>query len=148
MTKRWPLWHKPASDALVSPRLCDSLRSIINTGSHLLLDQSLSGFQSHCQFALCLWCMDVFWSRWLLVFLSCQQLWWKWGLRFLLQSQRGRPHCWSPLRAPAWSLRPPALLYSPLEHRDNIVQSDHFILKSTRSATWTRNWFVRSCHAI
>lgn len=31
---------------------CDGLRSIINMGSYLLLDQSSSGFQSHCQFAL------------------------------------------------------------------------------------------------
>lgn len=44
----------------------ESLCLIINMGSCLLLDQSLSGFQSHCQSALCLWWIDVFWRRWLL----------------------------------------------------------------------------------
>lgn len=63
--KRRPLGHKPSSYALVSPCLCDSLRSVINMGSYLLLDQSLSGFQSQCQFApsvdVCLW---MYSGRW------------------------------------------------------------------------------------
>lgn len=67
--------------------------------------------------------VDVFWFA--DCFLSCQQLGWRWGLRFL----RGRPHCWSPVRAPARSLWPPARLHSPLKHTDNTVRSDHaFIL--------------------
>lgn len=65
---------------------------------------------------------------------SCQQLRREWGWMFLLQSLKERRRCWTPLRAPAGSLPPPAQRHSPLKHRECVVKYNRaFILKQPES---------------
>lgn len=116
------------SNALVSPCLCDGLVSVINMGFffsgtdpvHVWLSVSLP---------VCSVCgLEI------LMLFSCQQLWREWGWMFLLQSLKERRRCWTPLRAPAGSLPPPAQRHSPLKHRECVVKSNRaFILKQPES---------------